>query len=275
MSRSGNRTHCIHGHELTEENKVYRSNGGFICRVCRTENMRARWERVRPEPVTAESRFKAKIHIGPIDCWLWQGKIDKDGFPKFMVDRKDCFVHRWAYQQYVGPLPEKSRLTQVCGDKTCVNPEHLQMELLHQDAKRFQAKYEILENGCWQWLDALNSSGYGTFSVDCHKVTAHRYSWERVNGLIPEGLVIDHLCRNRGCVNPDHLEIVTQKENCLRGDPEEILGSHLRNKTHCPQGHPYEGDNLHINKAGGRVCRACSREHTRICRLRKKAIETV
>lgn len=109
--------------------------------------------------------------------------------------------------------------------------------------------------GCWVWTSAL-VNGYGVFSVwdgRWRTVSAHRWSYERVKGAISMGLVIDHLCRNPVCVNPDHLEAVTSRVNTLRG-----VGPSARNaaKTHCPQGHPYEGANLYVSR-GGRVCLAC------------------
>jgi len=83
---------------------------------------------------------------------------------------------------------------------------------------------------------------------------AHRISYELLKGDIPEGLDLDHLCRNRGCVNPDHLEPVTRKENLLRGNT--IPAKHAR-KTHCPQGHEYTKGNTFISKSGSRHCRKC------------------
>lgn len=87
-------------------------------------------------------------------------------------------------------------------------------------------------------------------------------------GPIPDGLVIDHLCRNPQCVNPMHLEPVTPEENTRRG----IGGWNTRAKTHCPQGHPYSGANLYINPtSGARVCRTCNNEKARRYKLRQRA----
>jgi hypothetical protein len=132
--------------------------------------------------------------------------------------------------------------------------------------ERFWAKVAFgAAGGCWLWTGS-KSTGYGLFAVGStldesrRKVRAHRWSYEALKGAIPAGLDLDHLCRVRACVNPDHLEPVTRGENARRGD----AGAHLAAKTHCPQGHPYSGDNLYIRPSdGARECRTCKRETTR------------
>lgn len=99
------------------------------------------------------------------------------------------------------------------------------------------------EGECWT-VPVAAGSRYGYV---CGR-TAHRVVYETVVGPVPEGLELDHLCRNRGCVNPAHLEPVTHQENMRRG--------HWGMKTHCPQGHPYEGDNL-VRDGHSRICRWC------------------
>lgn len=111
-------------------------------------------------------------------------------------------------------------------------------------------------SGCWIWAGCTENGGYGIFTRSAEHgskpIMAHRYSYEQSVGEIPEGLVIDHLCRVRCCVNPNHLEPVTHKENLNRGINAKS------EKTHCPQGHPYSGDNLYIRTDnGGRECKAC------------------
>ena len=88
----------------------------------------------------------------------------------------------------------------------------------------------------------------------------HRAIYEKFVGPIPDGLTIDHLCRNRLCVNPAHLEPVTLAANVLRG---ESLPAKNARKTHCPKGHPYDETNTHITKQGWRICKACNRERQR------------
>lgn len=125
--------------------------------------------------------------------------------------------------------------------------------------------------GCWLWTKSL-SEGYGRLGVNGKIVYAHRFSYELFVGEIPEGFIIDHKCGVRCCVNPDHLEVVTNRENIIRGK----LGSREthpgaiwhRAKTHCPHGHPYSGSNLIIivSKDAGneRRCRTCKRETDRL-----------
>lgn len=116
---------------------------------------------------------------------------------------------------------------------------------------------------CWLWEGAL-VRGYGMFyaSPDVLYVKAHRWSYEAEVGPIPDGLQIDHLCRTPACVNPTHLQPVTARENNLRS---ESFAAQNARKTHCPQGHPYSGDNLRINR-GHRRCRTCNIERSRLWR---------
>lgn len=124
---------------------------------------------------------------------------------------------------------------------------------------------------CWVWQKCKSPSGYGVFRLQGKNIPAHRFSWEIANGPMPQELVTDHLCRNHSCVNPAHLEAVTNRENVLRGVAPAAL--HAK-KDHCPQGHSYSGGNLLVvqAKAGGqqRYCRACDAEKHRQQRQAKK-----
>lgn len=114
---------------------------------------------------------------------------------------------------------------------------------------------------CWIWTASLND-GYGRPQINGKHVYAHKYSYEHVFGPVPEGLQLDHLCRDRACVNPYHLEPVTTQENTKRGDQRKFAGCRQKAKTHCPSGHEYAGENLLVC-GGKRYCRACNREKAR------------
>jgi hypothetical protein len=105
--------------------------------------------------------------------------------------------------------------------------------------------------GCWNWQRSLKDMGYGRISWRGEAVRVHRVSYELFIGPIPPGYTIDHLCRNRGCINPEHLEAVTRGENVSRG------GNSL--KTTCPKGHLYDK----VRKNGSRGCTICDRETAR------------
>lgn len=126
--------------------------------------------------------------------------------------------------------------------------------------------------GCWQWSGRPNNAGYGQMTMQgangAETRLAHRVAYETLVGPIPAGLQLDHLCRNRLCVNPTHLEPVTARENILRSPIAEAAKN--ARKTHCPQGHPYSGSNLYVLPSTGyRYCRECMRAHQRRRSLRK------
>lgn len=118
--------------------------------------------------------------------------------------------------------------------------------------QRWAAKVEKTA-GCWIYHSAPDRKGYRRIRDDSGRmVFVHRFSFELANGPIPLGMVIDHLCRNPACCNPDHLEPVSNAENVRRGN----AGEWLRAKTHCPQGHEYSEANTYLWR-DRRMCRAC------------------
>lgn len=135
---------------------------------------------------------------------------------------------------------------------------------------RFLIKVNRVESGCWEWTAARMQNGYGRFRVGSQvdgsrrQVLAHRFAYEEFVGPIPEGLEVHHVCRNRACVNPEHLRAVTHRENLLDGDT--FAAANVA-KVECPKGHPYDEENTYRNpNTGHRLCRACHREHLRSAR---------
>lgn len=125
---------------------------------------------------------------------------------------------------------------------------------------RFWAKVACIPfHECWEWTGATQSGGYGNLMVGGRATKAHRVAYELLVGPIPDGLVIDHLCRNRACVNPDHLEPVTQAENVRRGDSKMARNAA---QVRCHNGHKLSGENLRVDSYG-RHCRACALKRDR------------
>lgn len=109
---------------------------------------------------------------------------------------------------------------------------------------------------CDLWDGSKDRGGYGRQKVNGINLPVHRLAWEAVNGPVPDGRVLDHLCRNRACLNPTHLEPVTGRENTLRGIGPTALNAL---KTHCKRGHPLSGKNLQKLPGGRRGCASCKR----------------
>ena len=125
----------------------------------------------------------------------------------------------------------------------------------------FASRVEPAATGCWLWKGAINN-GYGRVYSSSGLLYAHRVVFEKIRGPIPKDLVLDHLCRERRCVNPEHLEIVTTRENSRRGLRGVLI-------THCPKGHLYDDMNTSL-KNGWRRCRICHNEQERARRAARK-----
>lgn len=140
--------------------------------------------------------------------------------------------------------------------------------------KRFHAKVEVADTGCWVWTGGTDGENrYGGFydSTTKRVARAHRWRWEQEHGPVPEGLELDHLCRTTLCVNPEHLEPVDHRTNLRRG--EWGAGVNYR-KTHCKHGHEFTEENTGRTPAGHRFCRTCVREQGRLAQRRHRARKT-
>ena len=165
-----------------------------------------------------------RIHVYPADSGADRCSIPDCGRPRHA--RGWCIGHyqRWRTTGTPGgPIPSR-------------DPE-----------VRFWSKVDKRPDGCWLWAgNTTGTTGYGRFHIAGRMVVAHRWSWEQEHGPVPDGLVLDHLCRTRLCVNPDHLEPVTNRENVLRGIAARPHG--------CPDDHE-------VTATGS--CRTCRRNYQR------------
>jgi hypothetical protein len=188
------------------------------------------------------------------------------------------------------PMPPKSTATH-CSIGGCTNPpkargwcsshymrwfrygDPLESRFLPPVVERFWSRVDKThEDGCWLWKGSDSRSGYGYLRVDGRQIGAHCYSYQLHIGPIPTGLQIDHLCRSRACVNPDHLEAVTTRENVLRG-----VGITAQNakRTHCIHGHEFTPGNTLVSHEGQRrSCRECKRLRSQQRRRREKGYES-
>ena len=164
-------------------------------------------------------------------------------------------------------------------------------------AARFFSRVRIQKNGCWEWTGSTAGYGYGKFHLNTKPKStsklAHRFSYEMSEGEIPPGMTIDHVCRNRKCVNPDHLDCVTQQENWMKGNGREALkkanealppgelqarahraslraAEIKRAQTHCKRGHEFTPENTSVRERGTRGCRTCERRKQQEARDRRK-----
>lgn len=153
-----------------------------------------------------------------------------------------CDRHYWRWRKYGSP----TEVTIIYGDV-----EARFWPKVNKDGPTPAHRLDL--GPCWLWTASLFPGGYGCFSLDQKSVLAHRWAFERLVSSIPEDLTLDHLCREKRCVNPGHLEPVTAAENIRRAHAA---------KTHCAQGHPFDETNTYRH-GGRRYCRSCRKNRKR------------
>jgi len=150
---------------------------------------------------------------------------------------------------YCSKLCRQRRVSTARQERIRRTPVNL--SLTGSELTRFVNHIKVDANGCWVWQAGRHSGGYGQFHQGGRALYAHRVAYTTYRGPIPEGLELDHLCRNPPCVNPAHLEPVTHQQNMARGL--------IAQKTHCAHGHPFTPETTYIRRNGKRMCRVCQR----------------
>lgn len=175
---------------------------------------------------------------------------------------------------YNGPMTDSRRKAIGVGSRKAWQTQRDRMMLGILKRKvdplvRFRKLFRVLDNGCHEWISSKNMNGYGSFWDGNGTVRAHRFAYEATNGSIPPGLTIDHICRNRACVNAEHLRLLTQCENWSIGTAPSAVNA---TKQSCKYGHPLSGNNLRVRilKSGSvrRDCLICTRKRGRETRRR-------
>jgi hypothetical protein len=137
-------------------------------------------------------------------------------------------------------------------------------------SQRIKNKIVIAPNGCWNWLAGKSDQGYGRLHLKGFSTrVAHRIIYELLKRRIPKNLTLDHLCRNRACVNPEHLEPVSLELNLLRGDG---VGARNKAKTHCKYGHKFSLRNIYRWR-GKRWCRQCGKRRQLAYKIQKSRLQ--
>ncbi len=211
-------------------------------------------------------------------CWrIWQRSRNTRGYGVKWDPRRRRLdlAHRLYYERAYGPIPKGLQIDHLCKVKACVCPTHLEAVLPQVNTERalegkprkpvrIREAPEIRQVDlaeCVLWGGPLDRNGYGLRSEKGRRPFAHRWAYERVHGPIPPGLTIDHLCRNHACINPDHLEAVSQAENNKRASWRQM----------CKQGHLMTPENTVWETTGQRRCRACKVEGDRRYKQRRRA----
>ena len=177
---------------------------------------------------------------------------------------KQCAVCQEPFQPHLQLVGRRKYCSPRCRSN---KPRPPRPETAHFNLDRLMKHVvPVPESGCWLWDGYWSTKGYGITTLKNNPYYAHRVMYESLRGPVPKDMELDHLCRVKCCVNPDHLEIVTGAENMRRGFSPSGIN---RRKTHCLRGHLLSGDNLYGNR--GRDCRECNKIRLRAKKLRKLA----
>ena len=128
--------------------------------------------------------------------------------------------------------------------------------------KKFYSRIKKTSDDCWEWQGGLYSNGYARCRFNGKEHLVHRWAYETFIAMIPDGLHCHHVCYNRACVNPQHLELRTNRDNIFDKDSASTALYNM-NKTHCKRGHEFNDHNTLVNKYGWRYCRTCHKERER------------
>lgn len=234
-----------------------------------------------------DKRLRRRMQVSESGCWEWMGTRNSSGYGVIVFPPKRYGVHRVAYEVWIGSIPEGHHIHHTCRNRACLNPDHLRclsasthVQLpqprgykrpAHSAKKetvgeRLEYRRRITDSGCWEWNGRVRRDGYAQTRFGQGMELVHRASYVFYKGEPPEGWEIDHLCRNRLCFNPDHLEAVPKAENVFRGKQAS-----RKERTHCCRGHALVDGNVYFYRYRrtngeqriGKTCLTCQNESQR------------